>query len=166
MKSIQTERLKLEFFREKDVDRYYHILKQENVSKWLGSGDPITKDKIEKIIKNDLKHWDKYKIGTWAVKLKKSSKIIGHCGFNYIEKLDAFELLYAFDQAYWRKGYASEAASASLEWAKKHTDLKKVIALAYPNNQGSIKVIDKLDFTYVGKKTLFGVELNLYEKII
>jgi hypothetical protein len=51
MKSIQTERLKLEFFREKDVDRYYHILKQENVSKWLGSGDPITKDKIEKIIK-------------------------------------------------------------------------------------------------------------------
>jgi RimJ/RimL family protein N-acetyltransferase len=53
-----------------------------------------------------------------------------------------------------------------LEWAIKHTDLKKVIALAYPNNQGSIKVIDKLDFTYVGKKTLFGVELNLYEKII
>jgi ribosomal-protein-alanine N-acetyltransferase len=166
MISFQTERLKLEFFCEEDIDRYYDILKQENVNKWLGSGSPITKDKIEKIIENDLKHWDKYSIGTWAVKLKENNIIIGHCGFNYIEKLDSFELLYAFDQAYWRKGYASEAASASMEWAKEHSDLKKVIALAYPNNHGSIKVIDKLGFTYVGQKKLFGVELNLYEKII
>ncbi|MFP4478697.1 MAG: GNAT family N-acetyltransferase [Nanoarchaeota archaeon] len=163
---IKTDRLILRLFDENDIDSYYNILKQKTVYQWLGKGQEISKEHVKKIIKNNLNHWKKHKIGTWAVILKSDNSLIGHCGFNYLKELNHYELLYAFDQNHWGKGYGSEACQLAIHWLKAEGNIKNILALSYPNNHRSIHVIKKLGFHEVGTETLFGVNLLVYQKSI
>lgn len=159
---IKTNRLKLRMFKESDVDAYYAILKQSEVYQWLGKGEEKSIEQVRKIINYDLEHWKKHKIGTWAVVLKSNNTLIGHCGFNYVNALNQYELLYAFDPKQWGNGYALEASKAALSWIKQEKKFSIVVALSYPNNERSKHVIEKLGFDYIETKSLFGVDLFVY----
>lgn len=161
--TLKTDRLILRLFDDNDVDSYYNILKNKSVYQWLGKGEKKTKIQIKKIINYHLDHWQKHKIGTWAVVLKEDNTLIGHCGFNYVKDLNHYELLYAFEQSQWGKGYATEACKVSLSWVKNNKITKELIALSYPNNKPSIHVIEKLGFNYIETKSLFGLDLFVYQ---
>lgn len=160
---VETDRLLLRKFKASDVKDYHRILKNKAVYEWLGKGTEKTEEQVKKIIDYDLAHWENHGLGTWAVVLKESNTLIGHCGFGMIKELNQYELLYAFSPEYWGKGYATEAGVASLEWLKNHTSIQSIIALSYLNNQRSIHVIEKLGFTYQKQTHLFGVDLNMYQ---
>jgi ribosomal-protein-alanine N-acetyltransferase len=160
---VETKRLILRKFMLSDVKDYHQILKNRSVYEWLGKGAEKTEEQVKKIIKYDLDHWENHQLGTWAVILKETNELIGHCGFGMIKAHNQYELLYAFSPEFWGKGYATEAGKASLKWLKNHTSIKSIIALSYPNNQRSIHVIEKLGFTYQKKTHLFGVDLYMYQ---
>ena len=160
---IDTNRLILRKFTDSDLDAYYQIMKEKSVCQWLGKGGQRTKEHVLKTIEYYKKHWIQYGIGNFAVYLKDKNELIGHCGFNYIDELGGFELLYALSEDHWYKGYASEASIACLEWLEKQGSLSKVYALSYPDNHRSIHVIEKLNFIYIGNKHLFGVDLRAFE---
>jgi ribosomal-protein-alanine N-acetyltransferase len=60
------------------------------------------------------------------------------------------ELGYAFNRKYWGKGYATEAASAILQFGFETLKLHRVGATVLPNNFGSIRVLEKLGFQREG----------------
>ena len=71
------------------------------------------------------------------------------------------ELGYAFSRAYWRNGYATEAAKAALEHCFR-TGQQRVVAIIDPENHASIRVAEK-----IGMKLERGIEweggpANLY----
>ena len=102
--------------------------------------------------------------GDRAIVLKSSGALIGSCG--YVPCLNAFEqlpnfsyfddsgslghnttefgLFYAISPAYQRRGYASEAAQALVDYAFEQLNLKRVIATTDTVNLGSIGVMRKL----------------------
>lgn len=49
---IFTKRLVLKRFSEYDLDKYYDILKQEEVSKWLGTGKRKSYDDVKNIMQS------------------------------------------------------------------------------------------------------------------
>ncbi|MGE4571819.1 MAG: GNAT family N-acetyltransferase [Candidatus Izemoplasmatales bacterium] len=163
---IETDRLLLREFKDFDLQSYYQIMKEKSVCQWLGKGGQRTKEHVLKMIQYYKNHWLKHHIGNFAVIEKSSQELIGHCGFNYIEELEAYELLYAFSPNHWYKGYASEAAMLCLQWLKKHSNIHKLYALSYPDNERSIKVINKLGFQYCEDKVLFGVNLRVYTLLL
>jgi len=146
-----------------DLDSYHHIMKQKEVYQWLGKAEEKNKDQVKKIIEYDLNHWKEHNLGTFAIILNDNNKLIGHCGINYVKDIEEFELLYALDQRYWGKGYATEACKAVIEWVKQNKKLNQLVALAYQNNERSIHVIKKLNFNYIKPITLFGADLYLYQ---
>ena len=64
---IFTERLVLKRFNECDLEKYYDILKQEEVSKWLGTGKRKSYDDVKNIMQSFEQHWSQNNYGVWAV---------------------------------------------------------------------------------------------------
>ena len=60
------------------------------------------------------------------------------------------ELAYHVVPSRWGRGYATEAGVALLEAAWRETDLDHVVAIAFPENRASIRVMVKLGMTYEG----------------
>ncbi len=161
---IYTERLLLRKFQIFDFENYYDILKQEEVSIWLGSGKRKTTDDFIRMMKSFEKHWLENDYGVWALTNRDTNELMGHCGFSILEDTKETELLYAFDPKFWGgKGYATEASMAAIKFLSKNFKLNSVVALVYPNNNKSSNVIEKVGFKYKGIEEHFGVELLYYK---
>lgn len=160
---LHTKRLILRRFNKDDLNDYYNILKQEKVSRWLGSGKRKNFDDVKNIMESFENHWVKNNYGVWAVINKENNKLIGHCGVKNIDNTNDIELLYAFDSTSWGHGYATESAKAVIEFVKSQLKLSKLVALAYPDNEKSCNVIKKLGFKYKSEGKYFGVNLSYYE---
>ena len=102
--------------------------------------------------------------GDRAIVLNSSGALIGSCGYvpclNPFEQLPNFPyhnptesqghntpefgLFYAISPKHQRRGFATEAASALVEYAFNHLNMKRIIATTDHDNLGSIGVMRKL----------------------
>jgi len=153
---ITTERLILRRFTAQDEQEYADIMTDPNVYRYLGMGQGIPREAIGRMIENLDASWG-YGLGVYAVVEQLSGKLIGHCGLRGLP-CGRHEILYAYAQEAWGKGYATEAAKAVL---KAH-DTRPLIAVAYPENVGSIGVIKKLGLRYIGQEKMFGKMLESF----
>ena len=154
---IITERLLLRKFTPEDENAYAQVMTNSNVYRYLGTGQPIPKDAILR----SMQAWNStfgHGMGVYAVEEKNSGKLIGHCGVRGLPD-GRKEILYAFCETVWGKGYATEAGKAVLE----NHDFRPLIAVSYPQNEGSIRVIKKLGFRHLGQEEMFGNMLELFK---
>ena len=158
---ITTSRLLIRRFKETDTEQYIRIMTNPAVTKYLGSGDDMTSEDVLKLLANFEAAWnDGY--GVFAVTEIVSGDVIGHCGIKPIGD-GRIEILYAYAPSTWGKGYATEAGSAVFDYAKKNfTAAKEIIAMSYPQNNGSVAVIEKLGFKNVGQEEHFGNLLDVF----
>ncbi len=79
----------------------------------------------------------------YAVSLKESGKLIGNL---YFSEQDAatYELGYVFNAAYQHQGYASEAATALLNYGFYTLGLHRVLARCNPENTASWRLLERL----------------------
>ena len=111
---------------------------------------------IARLIASHESSWG-FGLGTYAVVEKASDALIGHCGVRGLPD-GRWELLYAYAEWAWGKGYATEAAKAVLQ----AHDKRPLIALSYTENPGSIGVIKKLGFRHLGQEAIFGKSLETF----
>jgi len=153
---INTERLILRRFTAQDEQEYADIMTNPNVYRYLGTGQGIPKEQIGRFIDNLEMTWG-HGLGVYAVVEQASGKLIGHCGVRGLP-CGRKEILYAYGEDAWGKGYATEAAKAVLQ----NHDHRPLIAVSYPENPASINVIKKLGFRHVGQEKMFGKELESF----
>lgn len=90
---------------------------------------------------------------TWAVVEKHTGHVIGSIDLHPDNKRTlegARAMGYALGEAYWSQGYATEAATAVLEYAFDTLHCPVVGIYHFPSNLKSRRVIKKLGFTYEG----------------
>ncbi len=80
-------------------------------------------------------------------------------GLQYLPELDETEVGFLLDRPFWGKGYATEAALASLHFGFENIQLDHIIALVHPDNLASRRVIQKCGMKYVDTLPLWGIEL-------
>lgn len=73
---------------------------------------------------------------------------IGMCGVMEKPWLSDPDIAYAFVPEAEGHGYAAEAATAMLERARSELGMKTLVAVVQPDNQRSIRLLEKLGFTY------------------
>lgn len=161
---LETERLYLRYFDvEKDLEDYADIMGEYEVGKWLPKGEGHTLKETERFMNYMVKHWEKFNYGIWAVVDKETDCLLGHCGLNYVKDLSEVEVLYAFGKHARGKGYATEAARATLEYAFKQMDLDSVIGLTKLTNTASMNVLEKIGLKYIKDMEIFNLDCKYFK---
>jgi len=146
---IETERLLIRPFKMEDIEPSYKMNLDAEVSRYTGDGGVVSKKEIERrIIENVFGDYEKHGFGRLAVELKGENKFIGFTGLKYLEDMDEVDLGYRFMKEYLEQGIATESAKACLNLGFETLELNKIIAMVLPENIGSIRVLEKLNFEY------------------
>jgi len=146
---ISTERLYFREFTLEDAQLLVNLNSDPRVTKYTEKGSITTLEEAIKRLQTDILPQYGNKLGRWAVFLKTNNEFIGWCGVKYIEKENIYTLGYRFFPQHWGKGYATEAAKASLEYATNVLGIKNIVAKAMKENTASIRVMKKLGMIYL-----------------
>lgn len=118
---IETERLLLRQLTPADFNALHDILSDPETMQHYPA--PFDEARTKGWIAWNLRNYEEYGFGLWAVVLKETGQFIGDCGLT-IQDIDGEklpEIGYHISKKFWRKGYGSEAARAVRDWAFRNT---------------------------------------------
>lgn len=169
MSVLETERLTLRQMTNDDAPFILELLNEPSFIQNIGDRKVRTlEDAWSYILNGPVKSYEKNGFGLYLVALKTTNESIGMCGLIKRDGLEDVDIGYALLPRFWSKGYAVEAARAAKEYAKDVIELKRLVAIVDPANEGSIRVLEKIGLRYEKmirlsaddiELKLFGVEL-------
>ena len=165
--AAETERLILREWGEGDADRFYAIMNTEPVMRHLGGvQDRATWEAAAGRIEGfqrDFGHT------FWLLELKDDRELIGFCGLKRVnaegtDLTGQFEIGWRLRETAWGRGYAKEAAIASLDLAFGKFCAPYVVALTVEQNRESQGLMKRLGMKRRAELDFddprFGPELN------
>ncbi|MBU0914296.1 MAG: GNAT family N-acetyltransferase [Gammaproteobacteria bacterium] len=166
---LETPRLILRAFTLDDVDAMYQLMTVPDVIRYVGNKPAQSKqDVLDYLQQHPLRDYQIYGYGRFACVWKDTGQVIGFSGIKYLEEIKETELGYRFLPEFWRKGLATEAGTAVIEFAQ-GLGLTRLVAVIHPDNEGSKQVATKLGFALEGKTELSLIEeqdLLLFSRVI
>jgi ribosomal-protein-alanine N-acetyltransferase len=125
---------------------------------------PFDDEKVTWWIERNLDHYERRGHGLWGVVLKEDGSLIGDCGPwpQSLEIGEEVELGWHIHKKHQRKGYASEAAAASRDWAFENLDVTRLISLILPANIPSRGVAEKIGMSVAQKMDYKGLRHYVY----
>jgi RimJ/RimL family protein N-acetyltransferase len=162
---IRTERLVIRELRESDAGGAHRVYGDPEVMRYVGAdGTPRTREQSAAGVARMMEGQERNGFSLWAVEVKETGEMIGVCGVVHIDGTGPdVELVYEFQRSAWGQGFATEAARACLAAALGPLGLRRVVALAYPENAQSIRIMQKLGMRDAGTVDAYGHELVCYE---
>ena len=160
--SLETPRLLLRQFEERDVDALAAMYADPGMMQFLGTGSTFSRDETWRAISGMLGHWVMRGYGMWAVEERETGFMVGRVGFINPAGWPGFELGWVIDRKRWGRGYAPEAAAVALTYAKDVLRQQRVISLIRPGNAASIRVAEKIGERREGSVQLFDRESLIY----
>lgn len=100
------------------------------------------------LLQGPMAMYAKYGFGLWHVSLKEGGTPIGMCGLLKRDTLPDADIGYAYFPAHWGKGYALEAAEATVRHGADKFGLRRLIAVVSQDNLGSIRVLEKIGMQF------------------
>lgn len=149
MNILETARLILRQFSLDDDDFILELLNEPSFIQNIGDrGVQNLEDARSYITRVPIASYERNGFGLYLVELKESSEPIGMCGLIKRAELEDVDIGYAFLPKYWSKGYAVESAIAVKEYAREVLGLKRLVAITDPENQASIRVLEKIGLKF------------------
>lgn len=147
--NIETERLILREYTMDDYNDLYEILSDPETMKYYIK--PYDKAGTIRWINWNLDNYKKYGFGLYAVTLKENGKFIGDCGITMqmINGEQKPEIGYHINKNYQRKGYASEAAKACIDFAFNNTNFDALYSYMKYTNEPSYKTAMKNGMSFL-----------------
>jgi RimJ/RimL family protein N-acetyltransferase len=154
--ALCTERLLLRGWREEDLDAWAAIAADAETMRWVGSPEGMNREEAWRYIAYSLGHWELRGFGRWVVAERESGVLVGKVGLNFPEGWPGLEVAWLVGRPSWGKGYATEAALASMKWARDELGAEHVISLIADDNERSARVAEKLGMVVEGRTTILG----------
>ncbi|MGE0886678.1 MAG: GNAT family N-acetyltransferase [Blastocatellales bacterium] len=149
MKVLETERLVLRRMNADDAAFILELLNEPSFLQYIGDKRVRTlEDARGYIASGPMASYDRFGFGLYLVELKTDGTPIGMSGLLKRDTLPDVDLGYALSPKHWGKGYAVEAARATLEHGKKDFGLIRIVAITTPDNHSSIKVLERIGFEF------------------
>ena len=165
MTILEPERLLLRYLSSEDAEFILELLNEPSFIRNIGDRGVRTIDDANSYILNGpVASYAKNGFGLYLVKLKETNESIGMCGLIRRDTLEDVDIGYAFLPKFWSKGYAVESAQAVKEYAKNVIGLDRIVAITDPENEGSIRVLEKigLKFEKMVKLSDDDIDLKLF----
>lgn len=141
----ETERLQLREWGTQDAPWVFQLNEDPEVIRYTGDKSFNSMDEAVKLLRS-YHNYKEHGFGRWAVTLKHTHKPIGWCGLKQNDW--GVDLGFRFFREHWGKGYATEAAQASLHIAQQ-LKLEKVWGRTLVQNQASLRVLEKIGMSLV-----------------
>ena len=164
---LETDRL---IVRRLELDDAEFILGLLNEPSWLrfigDKGVRTLDDARDYILNGPVDSYRRFGFGLFLTQQKSDGTPIGLCGLLKRDVLPDVDIGFAFLPAFWGKGYAYEAAAAVLEHGRTALGLNRIVAITNPDNESSIRLLEKLGMRLDGTARLSdaGPELRLFAR--
>lgn len=157
LKVLETDRLVL---RRLSVDDGAFILQLLNDPSWLrfigDRGVRTLEDARNYILTGPMDMYERLGFGLFLTERKSDSAPIGICGLIKRDALEDVDIGFAFLPDFRKKGYAREAAAAVMEHARSAFGLRRLVAITSPDNEASIRLLEKLGLRFEATVSLAG----------
>ncbi len=149
MKQLETERLILKLYTEKDKTDLLNLFTDSEVMKHVGDG-VMTEEQAEVWWEKLFNKFYPHGTNIWAVFTKENSGYIGHAGiYPRPTKKEDWEFVYFLCREAWGKGYATEIARRIIEYGFEDLDLPEVFATVDNDHSASIRVLEKAGMLFL-----------------
>ena len=146
---LETERLVLAELAESDWPLILALLNEPLWLKFIGDRGVHTPEAARAYLRNGpIASYAAHGFGLWAVRLKLDGTPVGICGLIKRATFDDVDIGFALLERFSGKGYATEAARASLHHGWEKLGLKRIVAITDSENSASIHVLEKIGLRF------------------
>ena len=160
---LETERLLIRPMLPGDAEGLWEMLADPSTWEYIGPPDVRSLDDARALVERKAAYHDQHGFAIWTVIERASGLAIGDCGLQLLEGGPEVELGYHMSRGVRGRGYTTEAARACLEAGFEHLGLERIVAVAWPENAASIRVMEKAGMRFVGRGRHYGHETVVYE---
>lgn len=160
---LETKRLLFREFTPADATLIYELNSDPEVIKY--TLDPIVNiEQAETILKEIIvPQYSLYNHGRWALHTKNNNEFIGWCGLKHQKETGEIDLGYRLKKSEWGKGYATEAAKATIDYGLKKLGLQCITGRALPGNDASVHVMEKCGMNPIGIQKIEGLDHHTFQ---
>ncbi len=149
---IETERLILRSWKDTDKAPFAEMNSNPEVMKYFPT--PLSAEESNAFIDRINAEFDATGFGLYAVEIKDTEEFIGYVGFHRFA-FDApfspnWEIGWRLSHRYWHKGYATEAASACIAYARAKRLCPRLYSFTALPNTPSENVMQRIGMTFEG----------------
>lgn len=159
---LETTRLRLQPCRIDQIDLAYDLWTNDHIRHFLFDDRMISPDEARSFVEASLANFEQLGYGLWLIFESGSKFLVGFAGLLHSEG-EAPNLIYGVHPDFCRRGYATEAARAVLEYALESLDLPLVKADVDEPNVESVRVLEKLGLKRAGGAIVAGRALVYFQ---
>ncbi len=146
---FETERLIVRQWKDSDKAPFAALNADEEVMRYFPS--TLSREKSDATFEMGRQFIDENGFGFFALELKEGGEFIGFTGLSVpgyeLPCSPCTEIGWRLDRKFWRCGYASEAASGCLEFAKSNLEVAEIVSFTTYNNVPSQAVMEAIGMT-------------------
>jgi RimJ/RimL family protein N-acetyltransferase len=143
--TLETPRLTLRGWRPEDLAPYAAMMADAETARFITrKGEPYSESRTWGEIALLIGHWQLLGYGLFVVEERATGAFLGRVGPLRPPGYPGFEIAWGLAPAARGKGFAVEAARATIDWSFAHFPLDRIISLIRPENAASRRVATRL----------------------
>ncbi len=149
---IETERLLLREWTQAEAPFLLELLHTPGWLRFIGDRGVRNLADAQKYISDRfVQSYQTWGFGLYLVVLKENMLPIGTCGLVKRDTMEDVDIGFALMPTYTDKGYAYEAAQATLTYARTTLNMKRLVAITLEDNTKSIRLLEKIGLSFERK---------------
>jgi RimJ/RimL family protein N-acetyltransferase len=162
---LETPRLVLRGWRAEDFGPYAAMLAEAETARFITfAGKPYNARQAWSEMAFLVGHWHLRGYGMFVVEERATGAFVGRVGPLEPDGWPGLEIAWGLARSATGKGYATEAASAAIDWAFRALRVERVVSVIHPQNVASQKVAARLGERRTGETFVpFSEACDLWE---
>jgi len=160
---VRTDRLRIRELGDADAAAVHRIYGDTETMRFIGrTGRPMPDlDATARAIASLRRHAELHGFSMWAIDEIDRDEVVGIAGLLWVEGHGPeVESAYLIRRDRWGRGYATEALRKVLRIGHEELGLERIVALAYPENDASRRVMEKAGMRADGTMNAYDRELT------
>ncbi len=152
---LETPRLLLRHLTSEDLPQLFDLYRDPVMRQYFPDGTLTLEETRREIEWFRNGHPEHPELGLWTTVERSTGEFLGRCGLLpwQIDGVVEVELAFMINKTRWREGFATEAATAIVSYAKGTLNLTRLICLITPGNSASIRVAEKVGMKFEREHT-------------
>lgn len=149
--TLSTQRLKLRALRQTDLQDLFAYASDPEIDRYTPWIHYQSLAEAQADLNDFIAEYERHGLGAWGIEHTADQRLIGIINLSFPHPHHRrTELGFTIARAYWRQGYASEAARVVIAFALGPMQLYRVEAVCLPDNQASARALTKAGMQYEG----------------